>query len=370
MRNPETSVTYVIAAGGTGGHIFPGIALAREVVARRPGAAVVFAGSERGLERTLIPAAGFPLETVRAAGFAGKRRRAQAAALARLPLGILDSWRLLRRRRPRAVAGFGAYVSVPVLAAARMLGIPTLIHDANAMPGVANRFLSRFATRVAVSLPAANARLARPGVVTGTPVRPEFFAVPPLSSGAAKRRLLVFGGSQGAAPLNRAVCDAASALAAEGVSLVLQTGEKHLAGVERRLSQAGSASPSVRLEAFLPRLNEELGAADLVVARSGAMTVAELAAAGRPAILVPFASATHGHQRENARALASAGAAILMEEGDLTGERLSRVVLDLLGDPERLARMGAAARTLSRPEAARHLADLLFEAEAAGGRAR
>jgi UDP-N-acetylglucosamine--N-acetylmuramyl-(pentapeptide) pyrophosphoryl-undecaprenol N-acetylglucosamine transferase len=288
------------------------------------------------------------------------------AALALLPLGVADSWRLLRRRRPRAVAGLGSYASVPVLSAARMLGIPTLIHESNAMPGIANRFASRFATRIAVSLPSASARLARPGTVTGTPVRPEFFSVPPLAAGSGSRRILVFGGSQGAAVLNRAVCEAVPELTAAGVELILQTGEKHWEDVTGRLGSAGSLPRGVRVEPFLPRLYEQLAWADLVVSRSGAMTVAELAAAGRPAIVVPFASATHGHQRENAQALVAAGAAVMIEEPELTPKALSRAAFELLADRSRLQQMGLAARALSRPDAAGRLAELLFEAEGSG----
>ncbi|MFN2386973.1 MAG: undecaprenyldiphospho-muramoylpentapeptide beta-N-acetylglucosaminyltransferase [Thermoanaerobaculia bacterium] len=359
----RTRATYVIAAGGTGGHIFPGIALAREIQSLRPSASVVFAGTARGLERKLIPQSGFPLETVRASGFAGKPFARRIGALAELPLGVLDSWRLLRRHRPHAVAGLGAYVSVPVLAAARMLGIPTVIHESNAMPGVANRFLSRFATRVAISLPAARARLGRTATLTGTPVRSEFFSVPPLRESGTTRRLLVFGGSQGSLVLNRAVVDALPQLRAASVEVLLQTGERHQGSVAGKISTGGSLPAGVRLEPFLPKLDRDLAWADLVVSRAGAMTVAELSASGRPAILVPFGSATHGHQRENARSLVEAGAARLIEEHELTGNRLARAVSELIGDRGGLVRMGLAARSLSRPDAAQKLAEIVFESE-------
>ncbi|MGH9367990.1 MAG: UDP-N-acetylglucosamine--N-acetylmuramyl-(pentapeptide) pyrophosphoryl-undecaprenol N-acetylglucosamine transferase, partial [Thermoanaerobaculia bacterium] len=171
----------MIAAGGTGGHVFPGIALAREIAARRPAARIVFVGTGRGMEARLVPEAGFSLETVGASGFAGKGLAARLGSLLRLPARILQARRLLRRLRPRAVAGAGGYVSVPVVLAARSLSVPTLIHESNALPGIANRLLCRLATRTAVGLEAANARLAKPGVVTGNPVRPEFFAAPPLA---------------------------------------------------------------------------------------------------------------------------------------------------------------------------------------------
>ena len=203
----------MIAAGGTGGHIFPGIAIAREIRARRPEAPILFVGTRHGLESQLVGDAGFPLELVSASGFAGKRPAAKLAALGELPAGFFQARRLLRRRRARAVAGVGGYVTVPVVAAARSLEVPTLIHESNAFPGVANRFLNRFATRTAVGVAAANSHLARPGVVTGTPVRPEFFGVPPVDASATTHRLLVFGGSQGSRVLNRAPRKASSAVA-------------------------------------------------------------------------------------------------------------------------------------------------------------
>jgi UDP-N-acetylglucosamine--N-acetylmuramyl-(pentapeptide) pyrophosphoryl-undecaprenol N-acetylglucosamine transferase len=356
----DSIATYVIAAGGTGGHIFPGIALAREIAARRPGARVVFVGTGRGMEARLIPAAGFPLETVSASGFAGKGLRARLSALCRLPLGILEARRLLRRLSPRAVAGVGGYVSVPVILAARSLSIPTLIHESNALPGIANRLLSRVATRAAVGLEAARARLPRAGTVTGNPVRPEFFAAPPLDPAKIPRRVLVFGGSQGSAALNRAMLEALPHLAAEGLEVIHQTGEKWLAA-------ARSACPHPpegwRLEPFLPLLHEQMSWCDLAVCRAGSMTLSELSAAGRPAVLVPLPFATHGHQLENARAFGEAGAAVVLEEKDLSGPALAQAVRSLLADPTSLARMGRQARRLARPDAAARLAELLFEIE-------
>ncbi len=350
----------MIAAGGTGGHIFPAIALAREIRSRRPGVPILFVGTEHGLEAKLVPQAGFPLEFIWASGFAGKSPAARIAALAGLPLGFSMARRLLKRHRARAVAGLGGYVTVPVLAAARSLGIPTVIHESNAEPGLANRVLNRIATRTAVGLAAANSRLRRPGTVTGTPARPEFFEVPPLDPGASTRHLLVFGGSQGSLVLNRAMAEAAPFLADEGLEVIHQTGEKHFLATRERY---GRLPPNWRLEPFLPRLYEELAWADLVIARAGAMTLAELAAAGRPAILIPFGSATHGHQRENARALSVAGAARTIEERSLKGETLPTAIKELFSERAQLVEMGRRARLLARPDAARRLADLLFEAE-------
>jgi len=353
---------YVIAAGGTGGHIIPGIALADEIRAQKSGAEIVFVGTAQGLESRIVPNAGYRLELVDASGFVGKSLGKQIRSLARLPKGFLQSRALLRRLRARAVVGVGGYVTLPVLTAARALGIPTLIHDSNAYPGVANRFLNRFATRTAVGLAAANRHFRRPGVVTGTPVRREFFAAPPLDPEAASRRVLVFGGSQGSRVLNRAMARAAVLLEKSDLEVVHQTGEKDLTATRQRYPRVPARW---RIEPFLTRLWEPLAAADLVVSRAGALTVAELAAAGRPAVLIPFAAAAGGHQLENARALEKAGAAVVITEKDLTAESLAGTILALVGDRARLAAMGQKARALARPDAARDLARLVFDAETA-----
>jgi len=352
---------YVIAAGGTGGHIVPGIALADEIRAQKAGAEVVFVGTEQGLEGKIVRSAGYRLELIEASGFVGKSLGKQLRSLSRLPKGFLQSRTLLRRLRARAVVGVGGYVTLPVLTAARALAIPTLIHESNAFPGVANRFLNRFATRTAVGLAAANRRFRRPGIVTGTPVRKEFFTAPPLDPEVASRRVLVFGGSQGSRVLNRAMARAAVLLEKSDLELVHQTGEKDLTGTRQRYARMPARW---KLEPFLPRLWEPMAAADLVVSRAGALTVAELAASGRPAVLIPFGAAAGGHQLENARALEKAGAAVVIPEKDLTAENLAGTIVALVGDRARLAAMGQKARALAKPDATRDLARLLFEAEA------
>jgi UDP-N-acetylglucosamine--N-acetylmuramyl-(pentapeptide) pyrophosphoryl-undecaprenol N-acetylglucosamine transferase len=352
---------YVIAAGGTGGHIIPGIALADEIRSQKAGAEIVFVGTAQGLESRIVSAAGYPLEVIDASGFVGKTLTKQLQSLARLPAGFFQARNLLRRLRARAVVGVGGYVTVPVLTAARSLGIPTLIHESNAKPGVSNRFLNRFATKTALGLGAANAHLRRGGVVTGTPVRREFFAAAPLDPAGSTRRLLVFGGSQGSRILNRAMARAAVLLEKQHLEVVHQTGEKDLTGTRQRYPRIPA---HWRLEPFLPRLWEDMASADLVVSRAGALTVAELAASGRPAILIPFAAAAAEHQAENARAMKKAGAAVVIAEKDLTAESLAGTVVGLFEDRARLATMGQKARALAKPDAARDLARLLFEAEA------
>ncbi len=357
--------TYVIAAGGTGGHIVPGIALANEIRAQKANASILFVGTSQGLEGRMIPAAGFPLELIEASGFMGKTLSKQIRSLASLPKGFLEARALLRRHRARVVVGVGGYVTVPVLMAARALGIPVVIHESNATPGAANRFLSRFATRTAVGLAAANAHLKKPGVLTGTPVRREFFDAPALLPEAATRRLLVFGGSQGSRVLNRAMARAAVLLEKSSLEVIHQTGVKDLTGTRGRYPRMPARWT---LEPFLLSLHEQMAWADLVVCRAGALTVAELAASGRPAILVPFGAATGGHQMENARAMARAGAAVVIAENDLTAENLAGTVSELISNRERLIDMGAKARALGKPNAARDLARLVYEAEAAAAR--
>ncbi|HEX7251988.1 MAG TPA: undecaprenyldiphospho-muramoylpentapeptide beta-N-acetylglucosaminyltransferase [Thermoanaerobaculia bacterium] len=351
----------MIVAGKTGGHIFPGIALGREIRARRPASAVVFVGTGGDLESRLVPEAGFTLETIHASGFVGKSVSQKARAIAGLPAGFFQARRLLRKHRARAVVGMGGYVTVPVLAAARSLRLPTVIHDSDAQPGLSTRLASRFATRTAVGVGAAGAALAQGSAVTGTPVRQEFFSVAPLDPRSSTRRLLVFGGSQGSIVLNRALAEAAPRLAADRLEVIHQTGERNLEATRALYS---SNPPQWRLVPFLPRLFEELGWADLVVCRAGAMTLAELAAAARPSILIPFAAAAHGHQLANARAFADAGAAVVIEEGRLTGETLTAAVREAFSNRARLVQMSERARTFAVPDAARRLADLLFDAEA------
>jgi UDP-N-acetylglucosamine--N-acetylmuramyl-(pentapeptide) pyrophosphoryl-undecaprenol N-acetylglucosamine transferase len=359
---------FLIAGGGTGGHVFPALALAGEIRRRRPGAPIVFVGTARGLETTLVPKAGFPLEFVRAKGMVGKGWRARLEGLRALPLAFLDSLRLLARYAPRAVVGVGGYASGPLVATAWARRIPTLIHEQNAIPGLTNRILARLARRIAVGT--ARAAAALPGaVVTGNPVRSAFFEIPSLVSRSKDRRLrvLVVGGSQGAEILNRLVPDALARVAARGISfdVVHQAGKGRAGEVVTAYGKRGLSGDRAFVHEFLDDMAAAYAAADLVVARAGAMTVAEIAAAGRPALLVPFAAAAHGHQEANGRALESLGAAVVVTEAEATGESLAAALADLLGEPLRLLTMGEAARRSAAPDAASRLCDLLFEVEAA-----
>ncbi|HET6372616.1 MAG TPA: undecaprenyldiphospho-muramoylpentapeptide beta-N-acetylglucosaminyltransferase [Candidatus Polarisedimenticolia bacterium] len=352
--------TVLVAGGGTGGHIFPGVAIARELMERLPGCEVLFVGTERGLETKIVPAAGFRLLTIRSAGITGKRVWAKVKGLALIPLSFWQSLGVIGRTRPRLVIGVGGYSSGPVLAAAILRRVPTLIHESNYVPGATNRWLAPYVSEVAVTFEESIGQLSGRGIVTGNPVRREFAHVTPRPGGAVRKNLLVFGGSQGARAINRAVCDALPALAALKGRLFVthQTGEADLGMVAAAYKEAGFAEGDAEVRPFIGGIWEAFANADLIVSRSGATTVAELTAAGRPAILVPFAAAAHDHQTFNARKLSAGGAALLIPERELTGQRLAGAVVDLLADPDRLARMASASKSLSRPDAAARIADL------------
>jgi len=354
--------TLMIAGGGTGGHIYPAIAIAREYVSRDPSRRVVFVGTEKGLEKTIVPKAGFPLEFINVGGLKGKGGLDLIRNIARLPLGFIDAWRVVGRHRPDAVLGVGGYSSGPVLMAAKLRGVPTIIHEANAFPGLANRVMARAATTVAVAFREALPRMKRTdGVVTGNPIRKEFFDLGAVAPARAdgRRRLLIFGGSQGSRVLNDAMTGALLFLARlkDSLDIVHQTGPHELEKVKTAYQQ--SAFPGARVVPYLDPMADEIAAADLVVCRAGAMTIGELAAVGRAAVLVPFAAATNNHQELNARVVEQAGGAVVITEAELSPERLAGAIGEIAGDPERAARMGAAARTLAMPEATKNIVDLI-----------
>lgn len=353
--------TLMIAGGGTGGHIYPAIAIAQEWMARDANRRVVFVGTERGLETTIVPKAGFPLELISVGGLKGKGGLDLLRNLARLPLGFLQAWRVVGQHRPDVVLGVGGYSSGPVLVAAKLRGRPTAIHEANAFPGLTNRIVGKFTTAVAVAFEEAAARLKRKdAVVTGNPIRKEFFEAtgePRTASG--ERRLLIFGGSQGSHVINEAMTGALLFLARlkDRMQIVHQTGPKELEQVQAAYKT--SAFADARVVPYLDPIVTEIASADLVVSRAGAMTIGELSAAGRAAILIPFAAATNNHQELNARVVERAGGAIVITEAQLTPERLALAIAEVINDPDRAARMGAASRTLAAPQATKTIVDLL-----------
>ncbi len=349
----------MIAGGGTGGHIYPAIAIAREYVGRDSSRRVVFVGTERGLEKNIVPKAGFPLEFISVGGLKGKGGLDLLGNLARLPVGFVQAFQVVGKHQPNVVLGVGGYSSGPVLLAASMRGVPTIIHEQNAFPGLTNRLLARFVKKVAAAFPDALTRLKRPdGVVTGNPVRAEFFTAQRQPSTGNRQRLLVFGGSQGSHILNETMTGALLFLSRlkDQLQIVHQTGPNELQKMQRAYRTSG-AFPDARVVAYLDPIVEEIAAADLVVSRAGAMTIGELCAVGRAAIFVPFAAATNNHQEMNARVVEQAGGAVVITERELTPERLGRAIAELIADPARTKRMGEASKKLAAPEATNKIVD-------------
>ncbi|MEO8382294.1 MAG: undecaprenyldiphospho-muramoylpentapeptide beta-N-acetylglucosaminyltransferase [Acidobacteriota bacterium] len=356
--------TLLIAGGGTGGHIYPAIAIAGEYVRRDPARRVVFVGTEKGLEKQIVPKAGFPLEFIDVGGLKGKGGLDLIRNILRVPKGFVQAWRLIGKHRPDVVLGVGGYSSGPVLVAAKLRGVPTIIHEANAFPGLANRVVARFVTAVAVAFDEALPRLKRKdGVVTGNPIRQEFFEATREQPAGDLKRLLIFGGSQGSRILNDTMTGALQFLAPlqRTLEIVHQTGPAELEKVQIAYRQ--SAFPGARVVPYLDPIVDEIANADLVVCRAGAMTIGELCAIGRGAVLVPFAAATNNHQELNARVVERAGGAVVITESGLSPEQLASAVTEILSDPERAARMGGAAKTLALPLATKNIVDLIDKIE-------
>ncbi len=352
----------LVAGGGTGGHVFPGIALAEEVVTRHPGHDVVFVGTARGLEATVVPKAGFPIELIEVRGLKGKSLVDTFRNLFLLPLALWQSLRILRRWRPDVVVGVGGYASGPVVLAAWLLRIPTAVQEQNAAAGLTNRLLGRVVQAAFTAFPEAARHFPRRKVYQlGNPIRRtlmENFMRPERSHDA--QRLLVFGGSQGAHALNMRVIEALPHLADLRAALHVthQTGARDREQVEKGYRACGF-EPDVR--EFITDMSGAYAGADLVVCRAGATTLAELTVCRKPAILVPFPLAADNHQVQNARSLVDAGAAVMIEERDLTGELLAREIRAILGSPERRDRMSRAAGRLGSPAAAKEITDVCIE---------
>jgi UDP-N-acetylglucosamine--N-acetylmuramyl-(pentapeptide) pyrophosphoryl-undecaprenol N-acetylglucosamine transferase len=352
------ALKLLIAGGGTGGHVFPAIAIAKEWLSRGKDRDVVLVGTQRGLEMKLVPQAGLPLETLRVAGLKGKGGATLVKNLAMLGPGLLDAVRVLRKHRPVAAFGVGGYAAGPMMLATWMNGVPNMIFEPNAEPGFTNRVLARVSTKIAAGYERSARALGSKAIVTGCPVREEFFSIAPRVL-QKPYRLLVTGGSQGALAINRTFVDAMDRLAArkDELAIVHQTGERDYDAV--RTAYARREYARAEVVPFLTNMAERFAWADVIVCRAGAITASELAAAGRPAIFIPFGAATDSHQLRNAQEMASAGAGRVIPEPELTADRLCSEIFSLLDQPQEIARMSAAARSLARPDAAREIVNLI-----------
>lgn len=372
--------TVLLAGGGTAGHVVPSLATAAALRALRPELVIEFVGSARGLESRLVPAAGWTLHPVAAAPLRGRL----SAQTLRAPVVVWrassDVARLIRARHVAAACTFGGYVSGPLALGARRAGIPLLVHEQNAVPGLANRLAARWARTVAASVPGTETRFPHPErvVVTGSPVRPELTgadvrearddALEQFGLDRDRFTLLAFGGSLGARRINDALTGSAALWKHPGGLQVLHlTGEGEHVAVRERWERSETAV-LVRCLAFVDRMELAYAAADLALCRAGASTVAELTTVGLPSILVPYPHAAADEQSANARALAETGAAQVVKDEELSAQRLVTVVERMIDDPEACARAASAARSLGRPQAAEHVARLLLDAIDEAGR--
>ena len=353
-------VKLLIAGGGTGGHVFPALAIAREWLSRGNEREVVLVGTQRGIEMKLVPQAGLPLETLRVAGLKGKGGATLVRNLAMLAPAMLDARRVLRRHNPVAAFGVGGYAAGPMMLATWLGRVPNVIFEPNAEPGFTNRVLARISTRIATGYEVSAREWGKKAVVTGCPVRSEFFSITPRRLGRPFR-LLVTGGSQGALPINRVFVDAMDRLAARKneLAIVHQTGERDYNAVRTAYARR---EINAEVVPFLTNMAERFAWADTIVCRAGAITAAEIAAAGRAAIFIPFGRATDSHQLRNAQEMTRAGAGRLISEVELTAERLTGEIFSLLDQPQEIEKLSTAARGLARPYAARDIVNLIEEA--------
>ncbi|WP_051978295.1 undecaprenyldiphospho-muramoylpentapeptide beta-N-acetylglucosaminyltransferase [Edaphobacter aggregans] len=352
-----SGLRVLIAGGGTGGHVVPALAIARELRDAHS-AEVRFVGTARGLETRLVPEAGFGLELIKVGQLKNVSLATRARTLFDLPLGVLRCVELLRSFRPDVVIGVGGYASGPAMMAAILLRVPTVAFEPNAVPGLANRVVGKYVSAGAVNLQETT-RYFRNARVTGTPVRPEFFAIQPKPVAPA-RRLLVFGASQGARVLNEMMPKIMERLLAAfpELTVVHQTGARHAETTLAAYQQAGVGFERLRVTPYLDDMAAQFAETDLILCRSGASSVAEVAAAGRAAVLIPFPQAADDHQRKNAEAFVAAGAAELIIERELTEERLLSTLTALLADDPRRVAMGERSRALAHPEAVREIAGM------------
>jgi len=341
----------ILAGGGTGGHVIPALAIANQLK-QSYDAEILFIGTARGIENRLVPAAGFPLQLVRVGALKNVSLVTRAKTAFDLPRALWDAGRMLNQFAPDVVIGVGGYASGPAMLSAILKHIPTLAFEPNVVPGFANRMVAKFVSAAAVHFQE-TAHYFRHAEVTGVPVRQAFFEIQPKRGGTPT--LLVFGGSQGAHALNDAMIRCLPVLQREapGIHIIHQTGERDY---NDALAAYQSLGESAEVFKFIEDMPKAFARADLVVCRSGASTVAEIAAAGKPAVFVPFPRAADDHQRVNAEALARHGAAVVVEESKLEGVWLAETIATLLQDARRLQQMSAAARSLAHPNAARDIA--------------
>ena len=351
----------LIAGGGTGGHLFPGVALAEELRAREPDAQIKFVGTKRGIEARVLPELGWDLELIEVSGLKTVGAAGAVKGMFRLPKALWQARRIVKAFAPDAVIGVGGYASGPVVLAAKHRGIPTAICEQNSIPGLTNKMLGKLVRQVFLSFDESKRFFAAKKIVmSGNPVRRDMLQKLLAAAAAPAMRdkvnVLVVGGSQGAVAVNALAADALAALAKSGLalSIVHQTGEKDLEATTTKYNDAGITADC---RAFIKDMAAAYQDADLIIGRAGATTVAELAIAGKPAIFIPYPFAADNHQELNAREMADKGAALMFKQSELTAEKLADALRPLLADAGKRTEMGAAMKSLAKPTAAATVID-------------
>jgi len=363
----------IIAGGGTAGHINPGIAVSKCIISKNKDSDILFIGTERGLEQELIPAEGFKIEFIKARGLTRKLSFDVFFTASDMIRGYIESKKIIKKFKPDFVLGMGGYVCFPVIMAAVRLGIPTLIHESNSLPGIANKFLSQFVNIVAVSFKDTEKlfKKAKTVVFTGNPVREEIFTFSReearTEEGLQKDSVLVlvFGGSRGAQKINESIIDMIKINKGKlPYNLILSTGKTQYEAVVEKLSEGGypiEMLQNVKIVSYIYDMPKYLSAADLVIGRAGAVTVSEITAAGIASILIPFPFATENHQEFNARSLEMNGASIVVLDKDLTGDILNQQISSLVDNKEQLARMAKSAKKMGVLDAAQKIVAVIEE---------
>ena len=358
----------VIAGGGTGGHLFPGMAVAEEFLARDPSNEILFVGTQRGIEARAVPAAGYRIELIKAAGIRGKGLFSQIKGAAMMLYGYAQSRTILKAFRPDFVLGVGGYASLPMVLAAKGMQIPRYIHEQNAIPGMTNKLLARFADQVFITLEESARFFPKEStLLTGNPLRRQILDLvatgsqePADAAPKAAFKLFVFGGSQGAHAINMAMVAALPQLAdlSEHLEICHQTGEKDYPEVQAAYAKCRRTSS---IQPFISNMAAEYHAADLIICRAGATTIAEVTACGKACLFIPFPHAVDDHQRRNAEALLKKQACFMLLEHELTGELLAGMIRELMDDPETVRQTGAAAFRLARLDSARIIVDEMMK---------
>ncbi len=359
----------LIAGGGTGGHLFPGVAVAEELLEREPNAELLFVGTERGIEARVIPELGYDLALIEVSGIKTVGALGALRGILRVPGSLMQSRRIIKDFGPDAVIGVGGYASGPVVLAARLMGVKTAILEQNSIPGLTNRILGKFAKRIFLSFAHSQSYFReKKSELVGNPIRKQILAsLSTTDTRAAKKglRLFIFGGSQGAKAVNEMCAEAAAILAQQGLhpSIVHQAGEATLAATVASYEEAGIEADC---RAFIRDMASEYREADLIISRAGATTIAELGIVGKPAVLVPYPYAANNHQELNAEEMVEAGAAFMLkQEGAEDGKRMAELIGGLMRDERKRDEMGGAMRALGRPGAAHQIVDFIVSGASA-----